>query len=935
MKFRNITCLLLTFLGAIFLNAQELPPVQNYSSKDYGGENQNWSISQGPEKYLYVANNKGLLEFNGAKWQLYSSPNNTVIRSVNVIGNRIYTGCYMQFGYWKINEFGSLEYSSLSDKLQEPLLEEEFWNILKVDNWILFQSLHRIYIFNTIDESFQIINSKTSLPKVFKVDESIYFQKMNDGIYKIENGIPVLITNHAILRNNIVVNIFSINKKILFQTQEKGFYYMSEGELIKWNISANSVLATTSVYSSMQLKDGSLILGTISKGIYHLDNTGKILHIINQETGLNNNTVLSMFEDEENNVWLGLDNGISVVNFNSPFSVYNDVNGKLGTVYTSAIFKGNLYLGTNQGLFYKKINSNANFNFIEGTKGQVWKLKEYDNTLFCGHNSGTFIVNEDNVNLISDVMGAWDIKPIINNENLLIQGNYNGLNVLEKRNNKWFFRNKIEGFDISSRYFELDTNNRVFVNHEYKGVFKINVDSTFSKVLDYKTDVSAPKGLKSSLVSYNNNLFYTSVNGVYKYNKTLQKFDKDSIITRNLLQNEEYISGNLIAEPITNTLWGFTDKHVIYFSSGKLNNMLKSAKIGLSASLRRDLVNYESITHIEDQKYLFGNSSGYIILDLDKLTNKNFEIRINSIQNNKLNSEKKPVPLIGTMEFESKENNMFFSYSTPKFETYANVNYKYQLVGLYNEWSSWSPNSVVSFKNLPFGDYNFKVKAQIGNLLSNNIASYSFSIKRPWYITSEMIFVYFLLFMGLMLFIHFLNKRYYKKQKIKIIERKQRIFSLAQLENEKVIMKLKNEQLHNDIESKTRELAVSTMNIIKKNELLSTIKHELTNAKEENNVKPVIKIINKNLTNNDDWELFKEAFNNTDRDFLKKAKSIHTTLTPNDLRLCAYLRLNLSSKEIAPLLNISTRSVEIKRYRLRKKMELQHEKNLVEYILSI
>jgi DNA-binding CsgD family transcriptional regulator len=68
---------------------------------------------------------------------------------------------------------------------------------------------------------------------------------------------------------------------------------------------------------------------------------------------------------------------------------------------------------------------------------------------------------------------------------------------------------------------------------------------------------------------------------------------------------------------------------------------------------------------------------------------------------------------------------------------------------------------------------------------------------------------------------------------------------------------------------------------------------------------------------------------------LKKVKLAHPSLTPNDLRLCAYLRLNLSSKEIAPLLNISVRSIEIKRYRLRKKMELPHETGLVEYILSI
>ena len=167
------------------------------------------------------------------------------------------------------------------------------------------------------------------------------------------------------------------------------------------------------------------------------------------------------------------------------------------------------------------------------------------------------------------------------------------------------------------------------------------------------------------------------------------------------------------------------------------------------------------------------------------------------------------------------------------------------------------------------------------------------------------------------------------------MERKQRDFALSQLENEKVIMRLKNEKLQGEIFSKTRELSVSTMNIINKNELLRTIKDELTLVKDETNIKPVIKIINKNIANTSDWELFQEAFNNADSDFLKKVKTLHTSLSPNDLRLCAYLRLNLSSKEIAPLLNISVRSVEIKRYRLRKKMDLPHEDSLVAYILNI
>jgi AraC family chitin signaling transcriptional activator len=187
----------------------------------------------------------------------------------------------------------------------------------------------------------------------------------------------------------------------------------------------------------------------------------------------------------------------------------------------------------------------------------------------------------------------------------------------------------------------------------------------------------------------------------------------------------------------------------------------------------------------------------------------------------------------------------------------------------------------------------------------------------------------------LLTILHNSYKIYYKRQRIKLLEKSQRELQLKELESEQQIMYFKNENLEKDIDSKSRELAVSTMSLIKKNEFLSNIKNVLNALKDSNEVKSVIKLIDKNITSNDDWKLFEEAFNNADKDFLDKIKSKHQELSPNDLRLCAYLRLNLSSKEIAPLLNISHRSVEVKRYRLRKKMNLSRDLNLTSYILEI
>ena len=158
---------------------------------------------------------------------------------------------------------------------------------------------------------------------------------------------------------------------------------------------------------------------------------------------------------------------------------------------------------------------------------------------------------------------------------------------------------------------------------------------------------------------------------------------------------------------------------------------------------------------------------------------------------------------------------------------------------------------------------------------------------------------------------------------------------LKTLANQKEIIQLKNQSLNQEIESRNRELAVSTMSMVKKNSILNDIKSNLETITDLGKIPAVIRTINKNLNNEDDWKFFEKAFNHADKDFFKKVKELHPELTPNDLRLCVYLRLNLSSKEIAPLLNISPRSVEIKRYRLRKKIDLPRNTNLNDYFISL
>lgn len=933
---RNTTFLFyFTLLLSFFGYAQQLPPIVKYPSSVYNAGNQNWMITQDKNQFIFFANNDGLLEFNGANWSLYSSPNETILRSVKVVGDKVFTGCYMEFGYWVRQANNKLKYTSLSEKIKSKIIDDEqFWNILNYEQWVIFQSLNQIYIYDTKSEKFSIISSKNGILKSFQVDNAIYFQVVNEGLFEIENGKQKLISNHPTLKNNKIVNIFSTEEGLLIQTQYSGFYKLIAENLVKFATDVDSEIASSSVYSSQQLSDKGFAIGTVSNGIFIVSAEGKKKYHITQNKGLSNNTALSLFEDVDKNLWIGLDNGINCINLQSPIRSFSDDTGILGTVYTSLLYNGNLYIGTNQGLFYKNALSESSFQFIKGTKGQVWSIFEYNNTLFCGHDSGTFVINNNAAQLIFSNSGTWKFEIIPNQPNLLLQGNYYGISVLQKVGNQWQFKNKIAGFDYSSKYFEINNKSEVFVSHEYKGVFRFQLDNSFSKAKNIFTYKSPTKGKNASLTKFNSDIYYANKEGIFKLNSKTKLFEKDKNLSA-VFEKDEYTSGKLIDDN-SNKLWLFSKNYIHYFTLSKLSNQLKENIIPIPASLTNSMLGYENITQLSHSNYLIGTTDGYYTINLNDLSFKNYSVSISNVSVNKLDEKIINYSIKEEGSYRHDENNITFSYTVPEYNKYINAEYQYVLEGLQDQWSEWSAKTTTNFKNLPPGTYVFKVRAKIANSKPENVATYTFTIKKPWYATNFAVFIYFVLGFFAAVYIHKTYKKYYREKEQKLIEENNLLLEIAALESNQQLMRLKNEQLSQDVDSKNKELAVSTMSLLKKNELLSLIKEDLKNNTDEGSksIKSVISTINKNINEEDTWTVFKEAFDNADNDFLKKVKQAHASLTPNDLRLCAYLRLNLSSKEIAPLLNISVRSVEIKRYRLRKKMDLPHEKGLVEYILS-
>lgn len=923
------------FFTALNTLAQEIPPLQNFTAIDYNGENQNWAISQTSDKHIYVANNHSLLAYNGVAWRKYPSPNNSIIRAVLAKDSLVFVGQYMEFGYWQPTATGALSYHSISENLPLKMAEdEEFWNLLILKDWVLFQSLDRIYSYNLVSKEFSWFPAKSTKAHLFKVDDTAYYQAEDKAVYKIKDGKALLEIAANDLSNKAVVGMYKEDRGVLIILDNGELHWLQDGEVSKAKTQFPNAMADILVYTTVRLRDGTYVLGTIADGMFQIDSTGHLVRSISRKNGLNNNTILSLFQDNDDNLWLGLDNGISVININAPFNEYIDNSGALGLVYAAIVFEEQLYLGTNQGLFVQELGTNKEFELVRGTEGQVWSLTQLGDALFCGHNNGTYLVFGNTAKRIASFPGTWGIKPILGKPNLLLQGNFNGLSVLERTTAGWQFRNKIAGFDISSRFFELDGANQVIVNHEIKGLYRLTLDEDFRTVKH--VDTHAQMGYGSSIFKFKDELYYASVNGVFKKDITAFTFSEATDFNTLLVDEAGGITSIALSEAKKGNVWFFTNTGVSRLGADPFSGALSATSVAVPSFFRRSLgvAGFENLRSVREGISLIGISNGFVTVDLDKREKRNYTVAISEVKASATGINSKVLALREAAKLNYEANTVSFSYTVPQYNKYAEVSYQYKLSGFFEDWSAWSSEPNVSFSNLDFGDYNFEVRARVGNTLTENSGKYRFTIVRPWYASiwaiCGYVFLLILFFYGL----HKLYARHYARKQKQAEREERRKLKRKKLKTAKELAQLKNEKLSAEIEGKNRELAVSTMSIIKKNEFLNHIKGELAKADNPTRIKSVIKTIDRNITNDEDWKFFEEAFNNADKDFLKKIKKSHPELTPNDLKLCAYLRLNLASKEIAPLLNISVRSVEVKRYRLRKKMGLPHESSLTTYIME-
>lgn len=460
------------------------PIVEDYTVADYGAGIQNWSIAQDSRGAIYVANNQGLLEFDGSHWVLHALPRQGIVRSVYVDANdRVYVGSYEEFGYFERDERTRFRYHSLKSRVKDfQFRNDEIWNICEHEGDVVFQSFGSLFCY----DGNEVVGLRQQMPlNLFVYDGVCYSQQIDGGVSVFKHRQLTTQIERPQTGNADVASIQPYTDgELLFFTTDRGVYHYNKvsGKVKPWKTSVDAELKKHSINRCVMTKDSIYVVGTIANGIYAIDRSGALLWQLNTEGQLRNNTVLGLYCDSKNNIWAALDEGVAFIRHSSPIYYYEPNSHKIGMVYDVLTHDGKAYIASNQGLY---ISEHGDTRLVAGLDGQAWFVDDVEGQIICGHNRGTFEIVGDRAVLLSIVKGGMCMRPITMDDGreCLLEGNYVELSLYENgADGKWRFSHAIPGMHQMVKSLEIDHLGNIWAEHLRRGLYRLNLTDDGKRV---------------------------------------------------------------------------------------------------------------------------------------------------------------------------------------------------------------------------------------------------------------------------------------------------------------------------------------------------------------------------------------------------------------------------------------------------------------------
>ncbi len=897
------------------------PRMQNFNKLAYGAANQNWDVATSEAGYIYFANSVGLLQYDSKRWELF--PTKEMLRAVKPVNNLIYVGGKDILGYYEETHQG-LIYHDLTELID---FQDEIWKIIPVAEKIVFQSFKALYIYDGKRIRQQNLTGNLTT-YAYGVRDHLYYHESHGALVKVnlEGGRQVF--EEQMLKQWKVKFIYELEQdQLLLGTLRHGLFLYDQEGISPLENELSELLKKYQINKAIPLPQlGWFAFATMNQGVLiaHLD--GRIRHHLDTQNGLSDNRIHGLAY-KNGALWVGTENGISQVVLDDPLYFFHDPLVQLGAIEDAIAFDGHYYIGTNQGVYVSDgalEDPDHRLELIPGTDGQVWKFSIVHGTLFCGHNDGVFQLQGKVARKISSRGGAYQLIAPQDKEDLMITTGYRGLEVYQKSEGDWKHLRFIPGFDQVLHYLLPLEDGSYLASGPNKNLWQFRLDEKCVKILELE-DLRVDAQLKNS---GNLKLDFWAGEALIIGKDSVFRFNQDGISAGpEELQGVQEISARN------------GDFHLLN-QRGQL--VLWDLKKGQRVSLPKHVERQADLQIFGKEKLIpFGTALFFIPIE------KGFEI-LNVAQ---LNDRTTPAyaPVMRGISWKNERTDEFFenieqdeipyAYNSVNlrftdFNYLEEVPYEYQLSGYHQEWMLLGGQENLTFGNLPAGQYQFLLRNPSGDVFPLT----DFEISPPWYKNSWSILLYVMVLISLIGLAWKWHQLRMRKLTLEMLQRKRMLLKQQRQENEWRLKEMERLQLEEEVSESNRELSRIMARHGKNRELIGKLREEVNKLKDKGNIgqtKALTKlhdIIDNNLDEVKDWQVFESAFNQKHANFFTHLKKAHPQLTAEDLKLCAYLKMHLSTKELAPIFNITPKSVEVKRYRLRKKMDLPKEKSLQEYL---
>lgn len=934
------------------------PLITNFSTIEINADRQNWAVSQGKNGWIYFANSSGVLEYNGYNWTLRKAKGVKTIRTLKCSENgNIYVGGDHGFGYFTPDEFGRITYKDLTPLVSDTADEFlEVWDIHLVGDKVYFRTRRSIIIYSD-EENYKVVPTNGLVLASCKMDNNVYFATTN-GVYVLGDGAPILLGGESSekLKGRVSAMTAISDNEVLIATSFSGLYIYSNGYFKPFKTKYDDRLSSEQIFSIVA-NETTIACGTVQGGVILIDRASGKCEQINIGGGMSNNTVLSLGFDNDNNLWCGLDNGIDKISLSSPLLHFEINKEHQFTGYCALSEKKYTYLGTNQGLMrvfsqHPKEPKDLEDIMVGNSRGQVWNIQKIGDKIYCSHNRGLFILKEDTATPTLEPIytedGVWGMTQIDDKHYLI--GTYDGVRLYNIDSHDI---QPIDNYRGSTRglFFHKKSNSAFIITS--KGLERIEFSSdylktTYSLIIENDTYEIKLIEIDDKLLVYSpQNIYEVADDGELKpttsYDNLLAKGTIYSIISIDERKNIWYITDNKLLKREYNTERG------VY---GDIQQIFDNPHFFVDG--------FTTLTPLGERYHIINSIYGYSVIDSQwrESKHKSVQPRIISLFNTNNGDS-----LLLSNSYGVEPQSIVLPYRNNSIKiTFANSSisdvtseYSYRLKGNNTEWSKWGAIGEIvnqkEYTQLREGNYTFslRVRDKFGKVEESNL---SIKILPPWQRSTIMYIVYILLFCCVVIYLQYRVKLYYaNKQRILELKKEREIanqkrqFQTMAMEQENNIIRLKNEKLESDVLAKSTELSNLLLNQLEKNDIITGVRNSLNKiATELNNEQPQdaqqhIAELNTWLDDkqidNVNWAAFEENFNLINNNFIQKITQRFTWMNINERKLCVYIKMGLQNKEIAPLLNLSIRGVEMLRYRVRKKMELERNYSLYEFLQNI